>query len=305
MASYKKKKNENIDLNLNIDEEEEKKQEEDVFDPNGLEHVVDRVIHGLVGALKIKDEDKLNRPFFKSGDIVCFRAPSRLQKGDFVLYSSHEQFYLRRIIKFAEDNIYVAGDAEREYHIITKEEVIGKAISRQRKNKWLTLTGFAKKKRAYTFRKVNLAALRLGNRVSSYEDDVNNEAYELAMQNIESTRQQEAPAKPQFVINIDLDSDLQSFLNPDDLVKEWEEAERAEAEASEEEAIYVDEYGQPISKEEYEAAYGSSSEENQDDESEDDNSVDESNESEDDESKEENNEEDSSDAIGITDDDLE
>lgn len=298
MASYKKKKNENIDLNLNIDEEEEKKQEEDVFDPNGLEHVVDRVIHGLVGALKIKDEDKLNRPFFKSGDIVCFRAPSRLQKGDFVLYSSHEQFYLRRIIKFAEDNIYVAGDAEREYHIITKEEVIGKAISRQRKNKWLTLTGFAKKKRAYTFRKVNLAALRLGNRVSSYEDDVNNEAYELAMQNIESTRQQEAPAKPQFVINIDLDSDLQSFLNPDDLVKEWEEAERAEAEASEEEAIYVDEYGQPISKEEYEALYQN---EESDDSAQDEEELEE--EKEETESKEENS--DDAEAIGITDDDLE
>lgn len=254
MASYKKKKKQEIENeNLNNDEVAEQEQEEEKFDPNRIDHVVDRITHGLVGALRINKEDTLNKPFFKEGDIVCLRAITRLQRGDFILYTSHEQFFLRRIIKFSEDDIYVAGDAEKEYHIIHKDDVVGKAISRERKNKWLTLTGFMKKKRVYTFRKVTLAGLRLGKRVSTYEDDVNSEAYELAMQNLESSRQQTTPEKPQYVINIDLDSELQSFLNPDDLVKEWEEAERAEREALEEAAIYVDQYGQPISKEEYEA----------------------------------------------------
>lgn len=249
MAFYKKKKTEPENENLNNEEE---KQDEEKFDRYGMETVVNRVRGGLIGEYKILEET-LNKPMFKSGDIVCFRAPARLQKGDFVLYlisPNTEEFAIRRIIKFVDDNIYVAGDNESEYHIIHKEDVVGKAISRERKNKWLTLTGFAKKKKVYVFRKVTLAKLRLGNRVRTTEDDINSDALEVAMQNVNAASQQHED-KPKYVITIDLDSDLASFLNPDDLAKEWLEAE-AQERASQEVEIYVDADGNPISKEEYE-----------------------------------------------------
>lgn len=253
MASYKKKKNEEENVN---NEAEENLENEPEFDRHSMETVVNRVRGGLVGEYKVLDST-INKPMFRQGDIVCFRAPARLQKGDFVLYAvskDADEFAIRRIIKFVDDDIYVAGDHESEYHIIHREDVVAKAISRERKNKWLTLTGFARKKRFYVFKKVTLAKLRLGNRVRTNEDDINSDALELAMQNV-NAQQQQVQEKPKYVITIDLDSDLAAFLNPDDLAKEWLEAEAQQAadEAENVREIYVDEEGNPISKEEYEA----------------------------------------------------
>jgi hypothetical protein len=297
MALYKKKKIEEENVN---NEAEENLENEPEFDRHSMETVVNRVRGGLVGEYKILDST-INKPMFRQGDIVCFRAPARLQKSDFVLYAvskDADEFAIRRIIKFVDDDIYVAGDHESEYHIIHREDVVAKAISRERKNKWLTLTGFARKKRFYVFKKVTLAKLRLGNRVRTNEDDINSDAFEQAMQNV-NAQQQAVQEKPKYVITIDLDSDLASFLNPDDLAKEWLEAEKEQQAAEEEvEAIYVDEYGNPISKEEYEELYGSGETEEEVDSDEEE----ELEESEETEEKTEEPEEDLQ--IGIEDDDL-
>ncbi|MBO5542547.1 MAG: hypothetical protein J5936_03820 [Acholeplasmatales bacterium] len=299
MASYKKKKIEEENVN---NEAEENLENEPEFDRHSMETVVNRVRGGLVGEYKILDST-INKPMFKQGDIVCFRAPARLQKSDFVLYAVNkdaDEFAIRRIIKFVDDDIYVAGDHESEYHIIHREDVVAKAISRERKNKWLTLTGFARKKRFYVFKKVKLAKLRLGNRVRTNEDDINSDALELAMQNV-NAQQQQVQEKPKYVITIDLDSDLAAFLNPDDLAKEWLEAEAQQAaeEAENVREIYVDEDGNPISKEEYEALMESQEEELEESESEE--SEDEESEDESEEAKEEPQEDLQ---IGIEDDDL-
>lgn len=299
MASYKKKKIEEENVN---NEAEENLENEPEFDRHSMETVVNRVRGGLVGEYKILDST-INKPMFKQGDIVCFRAPARLQKSDFVLYAVNkdaDEFAIRRIIKFVDDDIYVAGDHESEYHIIHREDVVAKAISRERKNKWLTLTGFARKKRFYVFKKVTLAKLRLGNRVRTNEDDINSDALELAMQNV-NAQQQQVQEKPKYVITIDLDSDLAAFLNPDDLAKEWLEAEAQQAaeEAENVREIYVDEDGNPISKEEYEALMESQEEELEESESEE--SEDEESEDESEEAKEEPQEDLQ---IGIEDDDL-
>lgn len=297
MASYKKKKVEDENLN---NEAEENLENEPEFDRNGMETVVNRVKGGLVGEYKILDSTT-NKPMFKQGDIVCFRAPARLQKGDFVLYQvtkDSDDFAIRRIIKFIDEDIYVAGDNESEYHVIHREDVVGKAISRERRNKWLTLTGFSKKKRFYVFKKVKLAKLRLGNRVRTNEDDINSDAFEAAMQNV-NAQQQQVQEKPKYVITIDLDSDLASFLNPDDLAREWLESEAEQAEEAEDvREIYVDEDGNPITQEEYEAALEAEEEEESQEES--DESSEEAETEE--EKQEEKTEEDIQ--IGIEDDDL-
>lgn len=301
MASYKKKKIEEENVN---NEAEENLENEPEFDRHSMETVVNRVRGGLVGEYKVLDST-VNKPMFRQGDIVCFRAPARLQKGDFVLYAvskDADEFAIRRIIKFIDDDIYVAGDHESEYHVIHREDVVAKAISRERKNKWLTLTGFARKKRFYVFKKVKLAKLRLGNRVRTNEDDINSDALELAMQNV-NAQQQAVQEKPKYVITIDLDSDLASFLNPDDLAKEWLEAEAQQAAEEEENVreIYVDEEGNPISKEEYEALMESQESEDSE-EAEGEDSIDDESEEETTEESKENPEEELQ--IGIEDDDL-
>ena len=242
MKKYKNKTEEDFTQDLFEDivdepqEAETKPEEDDEFDPNGFEIVIDRVQHGLVGTLKLKD-DLINKPIFKPGDFIHFIAPARLEKKDFVLYQNHDNYFIRRIIKFIDEDIYVAGDNEREYHIIHKEDVIGKAIGRQRKKKYISFA-LNPTKKLYTFRKVNLAGLRLGKRVMDYDGDMSQESYEIAMQNLEanvSTTTQQQAQKPVTPIasDIDLDSDLASFLNPDDLVREIRNQNVAEEDITE------------------------------------------------------------------------
>ena len=242
MKKYKNKTEEDFTQDLFEDivdepqEAETKPEEDDEFDPNGFEIVIDRVQHGLVGTLKLKD-DLINKPIFKPGDFIHFIAPARLEKKDFVSYQNHDNYFIRRIIKFIDEDIYVAGDNEREYHIIHKEDVIGKAIGRQRKKKYISFA-LNPTKKLYTFRKVNLAGLRLGKRVMDYDGDMSQESYEIAMQNLEanvSTTTQQQAQKPVTPIasDIDLDSDLASFLNPDDLVREIRSQNVAEEDITE------------------------------------------------------------------------
>ena len=252
MGRFKKKtEDELIQVDgLDFDDNEPqatKVEAEEEFNPNSLEIVIDRVEHGLVGTLKIVEDDT-NKPIFRNGDYVHFIAPARLEKKDFVLYKSHDNFFIRRIIKFDDENIYVAGDHEREYHIIHKEDVVGKAIGRQRKKKYISFA-LNPSKGFYTFRKVKLAPFRLGKRVTSYDEDQSQESYEIAMQNLGANVQQQATQKPTPVYtDIDLDSDLASFLNPDDLVREIR-AQATEEEVSDDESEEVVEYEEVIEEE--------------------------------------------------------
>ena len=226
-----------MDENLidNLDLEKTESDQDDEIDVNGIEVVVDRVTHGLIGSLAI--ESAINKPILKKGDIAHLKVANRLQIGDFVLYQSHGEYFLRRIIKFKDLNIYVAGDTEKEYHIIHKEDVIAKVVGRERGKKYQSF-GLKKESKLYTFRKVNLAYFRLKDRVLDYDDDINIQAFENALQNQE---QQAAEEKQEYKYDFDLDTILQDFLNPDELVRQLQEEEQAQ-----EEIIYVDEYGNPI-----------------------------------------------------------
>ncbi len=221
-----------------VEEKEEVEEVEEKLDVNGLDIVLDRVTHGLIGTLKI--EDDMNKPLLRVGDYAHIRTPQRLEKKDLVLYKTHDEYFIRRIIKFKDMNIYVAGDHEKEYHIIHKEDIIGKVIGRQRKKRFLSFS-LNPTKKIYVFRKVNLAYFRLKDRVLDYEDDINNQALENAMQNITEQQQQDAQ---QYKYDFDLDSELSSFLDPDELVRQLENSETLQPQ--EEEIQYVDEFGNPI-----------------------------------------------------------
>ncbi|MCR5231291.1 MAG: hypothetical protein K6B64_01435 [Acholeplasmatales bacterium] len=245
---------EGIELNTQVEEvtpeKEEEKGEEapkpERFDKETLPVVLERLEAGLIGSLRIA-KDKSNKPIIKDKDIIQLRRPNRLLPKDFVFYKIEDEYFLRRIIKFKEDDIYVAGDNEREYHVIHKENIIAKVVGRER-GKHFTSFSFTAKNNFYTFRKVNLAFFRLGNRVRSFEQEQNAESLEAAMKLQQQQAQQEAQkVEAQTVISadIDLDSDLAAFLDPDDLVRELRE-EAKEAQNTEEEVIYVDEYGNEI-----------------------------------------------------------
>ena len=188
---------EGIDLNQQAEEEEEKDiaqmeeapisnsdEEKGKYSGEALETILERVDAGLIGSLPI-GMDPTNRPILKRGDIAQLRKPNRLLRKDFVFYKIGEDYFLRRIIKFKGDDIYVAGDREREYHVIHKENIVAKVVGRERGKKYISF-GFFPKGRFYTWRKVNLAYLRLGNRVKTYESDQNAESLEAAMQKLES-----------------------------------------------------------------------------------------------------------------------
>lgn len=228
MKKFKKKINTDASKSPNPEE-----MNEEAIDIYSMEIVVERVEHGLIGTLRI--DNNINAPIFKAGDFVHLRTPSRLLIRDFVLYRSHDEYFLRRIIKYKEEDIYVAGDNEKEYHIIRREDIVGKVISRQRKTKRLSFS-LTPKKKIYTFRKVNLAYFRLKNRVIDYEQETNNESLELAIQSLAENKTV-FENKAEIKYDIDLDSDLQSFLNPDALVQELRDAMRESGEPEPSDAV--------------------------------------------------------------------
>lgn len=245
---------EGIELNAQAEEEVEETKEEEVkeeakvirYDMENLPVVLERVEAGLIGSLKIL-KDKSNKPIIKPNDIVQLRKPNRLLPRDIIFYKIEDEYFLRRIIKFKQDDIYVAGDNEREYHVIRKDNVVAKAVGRERGKHFMSF-GFTAKNKFYTFRKVNMAFFRLGNRVRSFEQEQNQESLEAAMKlqqqvALEASKEE----KPTIIAaDIDLDSDLAAFLDPDDLVRELREEAKLEAQQEEEEIVYVDEYGNEI-----------------------------------------------------------
>ena len=87
MKKYRKKLNTKLPVSPDEDDE-------DTIDVHSMEVVVERVEHGLVGSLRITDE--INAPMLKPGDYALLRKPAKLSKKDFVLYQSHEAYFLRR-----------------------------------------------------------------------------------------------------------------------------------------------------------------------------------------------------------------
>jgi hypothetical protein len=195
-----------------------------------IETVVERVEAGLVGTLYITNE--INKPFFKKGDLAHIRTGGRIQIGDFILYKDHEEYFLRRIIKYKDEDIYVAGDNENRYHTVQKDAVVGKVIARDRNNAHYSLS--LGKKTFYDFKKTKLVKARLGNRITHYEQELLEEsllkAQQMAEEEIHETLTEVTRLNETYNLQgIDLDSDLAMFLDPEDLIKELRQAQQQES----------------------------------------------------------------------------
>lgn len=205
----KKKRKDDDDTPIVLDED----------DPNNLPIALERIKAGLVGTLLIKDQ--INRPMIKRDDLIHFRQSVRIERGDFVLYCSHDEYFIRRVIKFEGLNIYVAGDDEAVYHIIRKEDIIAKGIGRQRGTKYLSFALDKRKNRFYLFKKINMAGMRI-KKVFNYDDDQNQIALQNAMENIKALETEKVQQENTDVVDFDMDAELKGFINPDYLAREVE-----------------------------------------------------------------------------------
>ena len=211
----RRKNEESIELDKILDdsrgnEEEVKEEEEDVFDPNSLENVLNRVESGLIGSLRI--EKNTNWPLLLPNDIVHLRAPQKIMIKDFVLYKVNDDYALRRIIKYKDDKIFVAGDHENAYRIIYRDDIIAKAIGRERHNKYSSFN-LNHDNSFYTFCKVKLARFRLGKRIVAADEDLTNESLIVAQNSLDDIKDldiREDEAK--------IEIDLSGFTSPNDLV---------------------------------------------------------------------------------------
>ena len=180
-----------------------------------METVVNRVESGVVGSLYIDND--INKPIFKPGDIVHFTKYAKLLVGDFILYVEENNYFIRRIIKFKNNDIYVAGDNEKSYHKITKELIIGKAIARERKLKSVSLNDRSKFV-MYRFKKVKLAYFRLKKRVIEYQQELLNESIELAKKNTAIVNETKR-INPNYTKSINID--LTGFIDPNMYIDEY------------------------------------------------------------------------------------
>ena len=212
---FKRKNEEDVELDKIIDDsrgEAKKEEPEEEFDPNSLENVLNRVESGLIGSLRI--EKNINWPLILPDDIVHLRAPQKIMIKDFVLYKAHNDYALRRIIKYKDDNIFVAGDNERAYRIIKRDDIIAKAIGKERNGSYSSFN-LNHENSFYTFIKVKLARFRLGKRIIGAEEDINNESLEVAIQTLQDVKDDKA-LKEERYSNVEVD--LSGFTNPNDLV---------------------------------------------------------------------------------------
>lgn len=189
------------------------------YNDNTLEVVLERISCGLVGELLI--EDNINYPFIKKKDIVILKESSNIRIKDFILYKYKDKYYLRRVLKIIDQEIYVAGDNEREYHITKKDDIVAKGISSIRNNKYKSFN-LKRKNRLYLFFKYNLQALRFSNRIIRPENEEVNEALTQALK-ANLTRNVFVNKTIESKISDELDRELMNFIDPDTLVLELEE----------------------------------------------------------------------------------
>lgn len=203
------------------------------YSENGLDTVLARLSNGLVGELLINDD--INSPYIKKGDIVVLKESTNLRLKDFVLYVYKEKYYLRRVLKIVDQEIYVAGDNEKEYHITKRSDIVAKGISRIRNNKYKSFN-LKRKNQMYMFFKYNLQYFRFKSRIIRPENEEANEALEQALK-ANLSRNVFVNKTIESKISDELDNELINFIDPDTLVHELEEAmkEKENAENVEEE----------------------------------------------------------------------
>ncbi len=204
-----------------------------------VKKVVNLAKEGHVSAFRIENED--NYPMFKIDDYAMLNRQDEYKKKDFVLYETTNGYYLKRILKiktkrevveikdddgniidlyhYDDKKFFLASDNDDVIHIAKEDQIIAKAIARQRKRKYYSLSIKSHRRPIYTFYKVNFLRTRFKNRVTDYDTE---SSYE-ALKNAYLITQKEKKEEKKKITHIE-NKDLESFETPTDYLKRYEES---------------------------------------------------------------------------------
>ena len=116
--------------------------------------------------------DDINAPIIKKHDIVHFIMSDKINTRDFIIYRNYDKFFIRRILKITNKGVYVAGDKEKKYHLINKNDIMARAVGREHNTRYLSFT-LKHRRRLYTFTKTRISYLRIKNRITDYDEEMN------------------------------------------------------------------------------------------------------------------------------------
>jgi len=159
----------------------------------------------------IKVMDNINSPILKVNDIIHFIMSEKVNIKDFILYKNYDKYFIRRIIKITKKGVYVAGDNENKYHLISQNDIVGRAVGRERGIKYLSFT-LKPRYRLYALRKTKINYLRLKNRITDYDEEVN----EITLRNLKSNTKKSLNEKKKIKEDLEIDDAIKIFINPNE-----------------------------------------------------------------------------------------
>lgn len=157
--------------------------------------------------------DDINAPIIKKHDIVHFIMSDKINARDFIIYRNYDKFFIRRILKITNKGVYVAGDKEKKYHLINKNDIMARAVGREHNTRYLSFT-LKHRRRLYTFTKTRISYLRIKNRITDYDEEMNEITLKHLKANQNNTFKEEKISKRDLKKN----DDLNMFIDPNDYV---------------------------------------------------------------------------------------
>ena len=207
-----------------------------------IEHLLDRLENGNVGSYKVLDD--LNRKLIKKDDIIQLKESEEYKKKNFVLYRFQDEYFLKRIVKIVvkkekieveEDGetnyytiihktYYLAADKEKTMHIVSEDQILARAIARQRGKKYYSLLN-KHHRFLYNFLKVHFLFFRFkGNKAIDSDMQIN---YEAIKQAIIATKKSGKSLDMKKKYIRDLKKDLVGFEDPNAFVTRYHEEHKS------------------------------------------------------------------------------
>lgn len=203
-----------------------------------IETLIDRLENGNVGSYKVLDD--LNKPLIRKDDIIQLRESEEYKKKNFILYHFQNEYFLKRIVKIVikkekvevEDDgeknyytilhrtYYLAADKEKMMHIVSEDQIVARAIARQRGKKYYSFL-VKHHKPLYNFLKVHFLFFRFkGNKAIDSDMQIN---YEAIKQAIIATKKNNKSVDFKKKYIRDLKKDLAGFEDPNLYIARYHE----------------------------------------------------------------------------------
>lgn len=193
--------------------------EDEGYIENDLESILERLNCGYVAYLQI--HSVMNMPLLLKKDIVALRKNEHYKVQDIVFYQIEDYYFLRRIVAVENGNYYVCGDNEYEVRVISFENIIARAISRERGKKRLSLI-LMNKKKVYSKAIIRKGKFRMKNHTLYDDKTTLTRVYDKALTANESVKTVSEEKKPEMPLDARLSAQLVSFVSPIERLRSFE-----------------------------------------------------------------------------------